>query len=96
MPDHVPHDIALFLIACLVGFAMALGTVSFSKPDRPVWPIRFYLLLFSMSRVASFRRYGASRKSFTWREQFLASWFIWSFIAFIVMVWFSGCPRHGC
>ena len=96
MTYQVPHDFALLLVACLVGLPLALGTVSFSKPGRPVWPIRFYLLLFSMSRLASVRRYGTSRKSFSWREQFVASWFVWSFIAFMVLIFSFGCPRHGC
>ena len=92
----VPRDVWLAVIAMFGSLPLALVTVARQRAEKPVWPVRLYLFIFTMSIIPGARSYASSRKTFSLREQFVASWFVWFFILFLVLVFNWGCPRRGC
>lgn len=92
----MPHDLLLFLVAVAASFVLAIATIVRSSPEKTVWPMRLYQLILLVNPWPLVRRYAESRQSFALREQFLVSWFVWFFIVFVGLVFFAGCPKHGC
>jgi hypothetical protein len=89
------NEVWIFLGCIVLALAAAWVTVRETSPDTPVWPVRFYLWFFRVSNVPWFRRYPESRITFSVREQFLTSFFIWFFIFFIVAISALECDRRG-
>jgi hypothetical protein len=94
--SSLPRDGWLALIAAGVGLLFAVATVLLRTAENPGWPIKLYLFIIDAAKFPGLRSYTSSRKSFSLREQFLASWFIWFFVLFLVFLFFWGCSRRGC
>jgi hypothetical protein len=92
----LPRDVWLAVIATLGSLPLALATVARRREESPVWPVRLYLFIFTMVNIPGVRSYASSRKTFSLREQFVASWFVWFFILFSVLLFNWACPRRGC
>ncbi|MGE5823486.1 MAG: hypothetical protein ACM36A_02720 [Bacteroidota bacterium] len=90
------RDVQLFLGCVVLALWLAWWTVVGARSEAPVWPIRVYLGLFRGSNFPGIADYAANRKSFSRREQYLASFFVWFFILFIAATFFFGCGRRGC
>ena len=96
MEDIIPlHEVWIFLGCIILALGAAWVTVRDALPDAPVWPVRVYLWFFRRSNIAWFRRYPATRSTFSRREQFLTSFFIWFFIFFLVAIVAFECDRRG-
>ena len=87
------RDVAVLVVAMLIGTAVALATTPKGSSNRPVWAVRVYLWLF---RAFPPFRAGTAR-TFSYREQFLAVFFLSAFIAFLIGAMAFGCSyRLGC
>jgi hypothetical protein len=76
-------DYALIaVIACVVATAAAYTTVLNAPEGVAVWPIRLWLWLSRHANIRGLRTYAGSRRVFSRREQFLATFFAWFFIIF--------------
>ena|SRR5688572_25560574 len=96
MADYFAFGEALIFLCCVVLALLAAWlTVSGARPDSPAWPVRLYLYFFRSSGVPWFRRYPDTRTTFSRREQFLTSWFIWFFIFFVAAIYLFECHRRG-
>ena len=87
----------------------ALLTDTFASPlraqpgaaKRGRWPVQLYLILLRSSNVPRYRQYASSRTTFSLKEQFVITAFVWffTFWFFIFLVaeaaMFS-CGRQGC
>ena len=81
---EIPPEILAVLTSAVLGFAVAGIHVSFSTPDRPIWPIKLYLIILKTNQPKNLKTYAISRSKFRWREQFMAAAFIWFFIFLIL------------
>src|SRR5687768_13570213 len=96
MADIFPiNEIWIFLGCIVLALLAAWMTVSGARTDSPVWPVRVYLYFFRNSGLPWFRRYPETRTSFSRREQFLTSWFIWFFVFFFAAIFAFECNRRG-
>ena len=87
----IPADGWAFFAAAIGGLVLGTITAAASSKDSPVWPVRLYLELFRNARkVPTLRRYADERSVFPFREQLLASWFIWFFIIFGISIFILG------
>lgn len=86
--SDIPKDAILFLIAGVLGILVGYIHSKFGNDDNPIWPVKLYLELFKHNQPKILKDYGASRKSFKYREQFMAASFIWFFIIFISLLFF--------
>ena len=89
----IPREAWLLLSAIFGGLLLALIALKNFDEKNPVWPVLIYLALID---YALNRDYIKQRKIFSYREQFVTSWFISFFVLFIFLVIFYGCGRNGC
>ncbi len=92
---YVPRDFWLLLGAALAGIVVGAFHSRLGTETSPVWPVRLYLLLFRHNQPRVVRQYAERRTTFRWREQFMASAFVWFFIFFVVAVFVFGCSRRA-
>lgn len=91
------RDMLILGIAVTFGLCAGALTTRDAQPESPVWPIRIWLLLFCNHPISWLKRYPSRRDSFSRREQFLAAFFAWFFIAFVIGAIALGCSyRTGC
>ena len=89
-------EYALFAaIAFMVALAAAYTTVLNTPEGFAVWPIRLWLWLSRHANVRALRTYAGSRRVFSRREQFLATFFAWFFIMFANSVFWYQMSIHG-
>jgi hypothetical protein len=98
MPDTpFGRDVLVFGVALLFAMCAAFVATRSNSPESPVWPIRLWLWLFRNHAITWFKRYPEKRNTFSRREQFLATFFIWFFVAFAIGAAFLSCSyRTGC
>jgi hypothetical protein len=90
----VVRDLVFLAIAALVGGVVAFVSVPKSASRRPVWAVRVYLAIFQFFPGL---RAAANREWFSRREQLLATFFLVSFVVFVVAAVGFGCSyRLGC
>jgi hypothetical protein len=89
------NEVWIFLASLIGALPAAWLTVRHARPEYPAWPLRVYLYFFRHSGWAWFQRYPDTRQTFSRREQFLTSLFIWFFIFFVVAIIALGCNRRG-
>lgn len=83
----IPADGWAFLAAAAGGLVLGFITTTTASKDSPAWPLRLYLALFASSRtLPALQRYAKERKSFSFREQLFAAWFVWFFILFLIVI----------
>lgn len=85
------RELAILAVAFAVGMLGGYLGVRRTPPEKLAWPMRLQLLISRLGRLPA-RQQEASR-----REQFLAAFFAWFFIAFVAGILFFGCTRRmGC
>ncbi len=92
----IPRELVIFFYAAVGGVALGAVTARLGTEAEPVWPVRLYLSLLSFNQPQRLKRYVEGRKRFAFREQLLASSFIWFFILFGAGLYIFGCGRRGC
>lgn len=91
------RDVVMLLGALILALPAGALTVRRATPELPAWPVRLYLLLFRINAIPWIRSYADRRRTFSRREQFLASSFVWFFIFFVSAAMAFGCNyRLGC
>ena len=91
----VPRDFWLLLGAVLAGIVVGAFHSRLGTEISPVWPLRLYLLLFRTNQPRIVRRHVEGLTTFRWREQFMASAFVWFFIFFVIAMFVFGCSRRA-
>jgi hypothetical protein len=96
MDATLTRELLILAIAAIGGVGLGMVTAIQGTETRPVWPVRYYLFLLSYRQPRFLKGYAAKRSTFPFREQFLASSFLWFFILFIAGQFAFGCGRNGC
>jgi hypothetical protein len=90
----VVRELVLLGISTIVGLVVAIALTPRSANSRPGPAVQVYQAL--LRSVPGFRS-AAKRESSSYREQFLATFFITTFIIFAAAIIFFGCShRMGC
>ena len=95
-------NLLLPAFSAIAGVGLGLVTALKGSETKPVWPLRYLLRqLSARNQFKALKRYAEKRRTYSFREQFLASAFIWFFIfmvtGILVLAWLSPCPgRGGC
>ena len=87
------RDVQIFIACIALALCIAWLTTRRFDSHRPIWPVRLYLFVLLLGPL---QHYARSRKVFSRREQFLASFFMWFFLLFIVAVVAFTCGRRAC
>ena len=91
------REVQLFLACVALALAIAWVSSPRSASSKPVWSTRLYLFVIERSNTPFLsKNYRESRNVYSRREQFLATFFIWFFLLFLVAVFAFGCGRSGC
>jgi hypothetical protein len=93
MFDHpLARDLLVLIVAAVVGLIVAVAGTPKVSTTRPIWAVRLYLAL-----LRAFPPFRASApRTYSYREQFAAAFFVSFFIVFTVGVVLFGCGRLGC
>jgi len=85
------REVQLLLGSIALGLIAGALTVARARPESPAWPVQLYLILLRSSNVPRYRQYASSRTTFSLKEQFVITAFVWFFIFwfFISSVWRS-------
>ena len=90
----VARELVLLGISVLLGLVIAIAFTPRSPNSRPGPAVQVYQAL--LRSVPGFSA-AAKRESSSYREQFLATFFITAFAIFVVVLMFFGCNhRVGC
>jgi hypothetical protein len=91
--EPLGRDVAILVIATVAGVVVAALTTPRGSSDRPMWAVRVYLALYRA--FPPFR--PTVTRTFAYREQFLAAFFVSFFVVFIAGALAFGCSyRLGC
>jgi hypothetical protein len=90
-------EVVFVLVACLGATVVAFLTERRGNSDSPNWAVDAYLGLLRSTWLPPLRRYADERKTATYRERFLAAWFLSFFLIFLIGIFFlPSCGRHSC
>lgn len=87
----LPRDVWLLVGSALLGVVIGAVHARIGSETSPVWPVRLYLFILTFNQPKWVSGYAKSRNRFAWREQFMASSFIWFFFLFILAIVLFGC-----
>jgi hypothetical protein len=91
---YVARELLLLGISVLIGFCVAISITPKGNSSRPGPAVQLYQAL--LRSVPGFRN-AAKREASSFREQFLATFFLVTFFTFVVAIIFFGCNyRTGC
>ena len=92
--EPVVRDVLLLAIASTAGAIVAIASAPKEQSRHPVWAVRLYLGIFKLFPGL---RASANREWFSRREQFMAIFFVVSFIIFTATELGLGCSYQlGC
>jgi ABC-type amino acid transport system permease subunit len=87
------RDVVVLITAAVAGAVVAIATTPKGSRSEPSWAVRAYLWIFRA--FPPFRT--AAPRTYSYREQFSAAFFLSFFVVFIVGVLAFGCSyRLGC